>query len=224
MPRRTPAITRSGTSLCGKHWPVYQAAGVSTAPDRILVTNGGQHALTLLVRFLVSPRDRVLVPVPCYPGALEVFREAGAELATVPVGPAGLDVGEWTHAVNATKPRVAYLNLTHHNPTGTTVPGIVRYRIAEAAAANGVTLIDDTVVDDLGFARPPRIRGWDGTGARVLTVGSLSKTVWGGLRVGWIRGRPADIGALGALRAVHDLSGSCSISWPRRCSSRFCLR
>ena len=186
----------------------YETAGVATASDQILVSSGGQQALALLAHFLVSPGDRVLVQVPCYPGALEVFREVGADLVTVSASSAGLDVEAWIQAVNATKPRVAYLNLTHHNPTGLSVPGVVRRRFAEVAAARGVTLIDDTVLDDLGFAGPVPIRGWaEGSGARTFSVGSLSKTVWGGLRVGWVRGSREDIAGLAGLKAVHDLGG-----------------
>jgi DNA-binding transcriptional MocR family regulator len=186
----------------------YETVGIATTPDQILVSNGGQQALALLARFLVSPGDRVLVPVPCYPGALEVFREAGADLVTVPASSAGLDVEAWIQAVNTTKPRAAYLNLTHHNPTGTTVPGLVRRRLAEVAAARGVALIDDTVLDELGFAGPMPVQGWaEGSGARIFTVGSLSKTVWGGLRVGWIRGGQTDIAVLAGLKAVSDLGG-----------------
>jgi DNA-binding transcriptional MocR family regulator len=184
----------------------YEAAGIATASDQILATSGGQQALSLLARFLVSPGDRALVQVPCYPGALEVFREVGADLVTVPASSAGLDVDAWTQAVTETSPRVAYLNLTYHNPTGMSVPGVVRRRIAEVAAARGVTLIDDTVVDDLGFAGPVPIRGWaEGSDARIFRVGSLSKTVWGGFRVGWVRGSREDIAGLAGLKAVHDL-------------------
>src|SRR5690606_8111019 len=100
--------------------------GVPTDPDRILVTNGGQQALSLVARALVTPGDQVLVEAPTYPGALEAFREQAAVVRTLPVGLEGLG-----HAARERRPALAYVVATHHNPTGAVLPAGARRRLAE---------------------------------------------------------------------------------------------
>lgn len=182
----------------------YERRGVPTGPDRILVTTGGQQALSLLARALVQPGDRVLVEAPTYPGALEVFRDQAAVPRALPVGLTGLA------AVAAGERRVAlaYVIPTFHNPTGAVLPTLPRRRLAEDAAAAEVTLVEDEALVELGFPGervPPPLTAHDD---RVVSIGSLSKIVWGGLRIGWVRAPTALIGRLARLRAVHDLGGN----------------
>ncbi len=183
----------------------YTRRGVPTAPEQILVTNGGQQALSLLARAFVEPGGEVLVEAPTYPGALEAFRERSASLRTLPVG---LDGFETAVRSSARRPDLAYVVSTHHNPTGAVLPPLARRRLAVAAGAAGVPLIDDEVLAQLAFPgddTPPPLAAY---GATVITVGSLSKSVWGGLRVGWIRATEAIVDRLARLRAVHDLGGN----------------
>ncbi|BAL88593.1 putative GntR-family transcriptional regulator [Actinoplanes missouriensis 431] len=170
----------------------YRSRGLPTEPDQVLVTTGGQQALTLLARTLVRPGDRVLVQAPTYFGALEAFRAEGA----VPVtsGPAGL--------------AAVYGITAFHNPTGEVVPEPLRRRAALSASAAGVPLIDDEVLCDLGFpgaAVPPPMAVHS---ADVITIGSLSKVVWGGLRVGWVRASAGMVARLARMRTVMDLGGN----------------
>ncbi|WP_436496244.1 PLP-dependent aminotransferase family protein [Actinokineospora sp. HUAS TT18] len=175
----------------------YRARGVPTDPDQVLITSGGQQALSLLARALIQPGDRVLVEAPTYPGALEVFRGEGAVLRTLPVG--------FTQVESAA---LAYVIPTFHNPTGAVLPALPRRRLAENALAAGVQLIDDEALTDLGFPgeeTPPPLAAYD---SGVITIGSLSKVVWGGLRVGWVRAPASVVTRLARLRAVHDLGGN----------------
>jgi DNA-binding transcriptional MocR family regulator len=181
----------------------YAQRGVPTTPDQVLVTTGGQQALSLLARALVRPGDRVLVETPTYPGALEAFREESAVLRALPVGLPGLAAAATEHG-----PAFAYVIATFQNPTGAVLPALPRRRLAETAAAAGVVLIDDEVSAELGFPdepTPPPLAAYDD---RVITIGSLSKVVWGGLRIGWVRAPAPVIARLARLRAVHDLGGN----------------
>jgi DNA-binding transcriptional MocR family regulator len=181
----------------------YEVRGVPTTPDQVLVTTGGQQALSLLARTLVRPGDRVLVEAPTYPGALEAFRQEAAVLRALPVGLDG-----FASAVAAHSPVLAYVIATFHNPTGAVLSAWSRRRLAEAAAATGVVLVDDEVLTDLGFpgeAVPPPLAAYND---QVITIGSLSKVIWGGLRIGWVRAPAPVVARLARLRAVHDLGGN----------------
>ncbi|MEU4292212.1 PLP-dependent aminotransferase family protein [Kribbella sp. NPDC026596] len=181
----------------------YTGLGVPTAPEHVLVTNGGQQALSLLAHALVSPGDRVLVEAPTYPGALEAFREEGAVLRGLPVGLEGFEA-----AARDLRPAVAYVIPTYQNPTGSVLPRLARERLARAAAAVDVPLIEDEVPADLGFPGEPRPAPLAAYSDAVITVGSLSKSIWGGLRIGWVRAPAPLVNRLARLRAVHDLGGN----------------
>ncbi|MFF8610605.1 PLP-dependent aminotransferase family protein [Streptomyces sp. NPDC015346] len=193
----------------------YGVRGVPTGPEQTLVTTGAQQALALLTRLLVAPGDGVLVESPTYPGALDLFREAAAVPYPVAVGPDGIDVTEAIGMMERHRPALAYVVARFQNPTGAVLPSLPGRRLVEAANALGVPLVDDEVLTDLAFGtdaadgivgaegnpEPPPLSAF----GEVIGVGSLSKMVWGGLRIGWVRGPAALIGRLARLKAIHDL-------------------
>lgn len=182
----------------------YTGRGIPTSAEQIMITNGGQQAIALLATCLLRPGDQVAVEAPTYPGALEAYREAGA----VPV-PHGLGLDGFDKTVRERRPALAYVIATNHNPTGTTMPALRRSRLADTAASADVPIVEDEVLADLTFPGhevPPPIASH--RRATVISVGSLSKTVWGGLRVGWIRAPQPIINRLARLRAIHDLGGN----------------
>ncbi|GAB3426103.1 aminotransferase-like domain-containing protein [Flindersiella endophytica] len=181
----------------------YTRRGIPTTAEQILVTTGGQQALSLLARAFVAPGDRVLVEAPTYPGALESLRDEGAVLRTLPVGLAGFRSAAAQH-----QPRLAYVIPSFHNPTGAVLPALDRQHLARDAEAAGVTLIEDEALIDLGFpgAQPPP--PLVAHSATVVSIGSLSKIAWGGLRIGWVRADLPTITRLARLRSVHDLGGN----------------
>lgn len=181
----------------------YRERGLPTTPEQIMVTGGGQQALSLLAAVLVRPGGRVAVETPTYPGALEAFREEGAVPLPLPVGLDGLDAAVRNHPL-----ALAYVIPTNHNPTGSTLAALRRRRLVETAVAAGVPVVEDEVLADLVFPgreAPSPLAGHDPT---VVSVGSMSKSVWGGMRVGWIRARENVIARLARRRAVHDLGGN----------------
>ena len=181
----------------------YTRCGIRTDPDHILVTNGAQQALSLLARAFLTPGDRVLVESPTYHGALEAFREQAAVLRALPIGLNGLKAAASQH-----RPALAYVISTFHNPTGSVLSPLTRPTLVETCSDSGVPLIDDEVLSDLGFPgeqAPPPLTAF---GNSVISVGSLSKTVWAGLRIGWVRAPRPTIARLARLLAVHDLGGN----------------
>ncbi|MFF1507076.1 PLP-dependent aminotransferase family protein [Streptomyces sp. NPDC058326] len=183
----------------------YAVRGVPTGPAQILVTTGAQQALSLLTRLLLAPGDGVLVEAPTYPGALDLFREAAAVPLPVAVGPDGMDVAEAVRVIERHRPALAYVVARFQNPTGAVLPPLAGRRLVEAANALGVPIVDDEVLSDLAFdsasAPAPTLSAY----GEVIAVGSLSKVVWGGLRIGWVRGPAPLIARLARLKALHDL-------------------
>lgn len=179
----------------------YTARGLATTPSQILVTTGAQQALALLARLMITPGDKVVVEAPTYPGALEAFRESTADFVGVPVGD-----GDALVRAMRQRPAIAYVIPTHHNPSGAVMPVLTRQRVGAAAEDLGVRLIEDEVLAELSFdaATPLPIAAF----GPAVTIGSLSKVVWGGLRVGWVRAPASVIMQLARLKAVHDLGSN----------------
>ncbi|MEU2349844.1 PLP-dependent aminotransferase family protein [Modestobacter sp. NPDC049651] len=188
----------------------FDRDGLPTDAEQVLVTSGSQQALWLLAQVLVGPGDGVVVEEPTYRGALEVFRARGATLTSVPVRPDGPDLDLLAHALRR-RPRVLYCQPVAHNPTGSSIGAGVRRALADLLAAHeDVVVVEDAssadlVLDDRGVrpflatATPPD---------RTIVVGTASKLLWGGLRVGWVRAPHPVIARLIALRRAVDLGSA----------------
>lgn len=164
----------------------YTAGGLPTTADQILVTSGAQAALALLLDQLHDRRRPVLVEVPSYHGALGMLRRRQARLVTVGVTTDGWDHEHIEHAVKHSGAALAYLMPDFHNPTGALMSERARAHLARLADRHRLTVLVDETMRDLDLrtpAGPPAHL----TGRHVIAVGSTSKSVWGGLRIGWIR-------------------------------------
>jgi DNA-binding transcriptional MocR family regulator len=161
--------------------------GLPTEPDQLVITAGAQEALWLLSRVL--PDTRVLVSCPSYPGLVSAIAGTRAEIIHMPADTAGEDPRAIERA-GRTPGGVAYLMPTGHNPTGAVMPALRRQAMAAMADAGTVTVVEDLTLADLilgppgDLGAPPPIAALS---TRVIVVGSISKVLWGGLRVGWIR-------------------------------------
>ncbi len=182
----------------------YARRGLPTSPDQVLVTSGAQHGLGLVLGLLAAPGDRVLVDAPTYPHALDALRRAGCRPVPVALGPDGWDPDGLRAALRQSAPRLAYVIADFHNPTGRLMPGDQRAALVRAARDTRTTLVVDEALVDLGLDRQPP-EPVAAHGPDVLTLGSMSKSFWGGLRVGWVRGPEPVVARLAALRAGVDL-------------------
>lgn len=190
----------------------FQARGLPTRPEQILVTNGALHALDLTLRVTAPRGRRALVELPSYPAALDALRAAGARLTPVSVGPVsvgseGWDVDAIEAAARVQPPTLAYLIPDFHNPTGLVMDAGARRSALGALEDAGATVVIDETFAELnldGVSMPPPAAAFGSE--RTITVGSLSKAVWGGLRVGWARADPALIHRLVTARAATDLA------------------
>jgi DNA-binding transcriptional MocR family regulator len=185
----------------------YSERGVPTTPNEILVTTGAQSAIHLVSSVLLGRGDRVLIETPTYPHAADAFRRVDARLVGVPVSTDdGWDLDRAEQAFARTLPVVAYLMPDFQNPTGRSMSAQERATIAKAAERAGTILVLDETTADLDIDAPERAPGFiDGDPDTVVRIGSLGKTVWGGLRVGWIRAEADLVRRLVAARPAHEL-------------------
>jgi DNA-binding transcriptional MocR family regulator len=184
----------------------FTARGVATRPDQILITNGSMHGLDLLLRLLIGPGDRVLTELPTYPGALDAIRANGGRVVPVPMDAAGgWQVPQLQATLRQTAARLAYLTPDFHNPTGALIPADARRAVLMTARQTGTTVIIDESFVDLGFDATERPTADLDPG--VLTIGSVSKPIWGGLRIGWVRASTDLVHRLAALRTSIDMGG-----------------
>lgn len=154
-------------------------------PVRVLVTAGSQQALDLVARTLTGPGAAVVVEEPGYLGALQAWRAAGAALVPVPTDADGMDVERLAGQLAAGLRPVAVHTVTNfHNPSGVTLSRSRRRWLAELADRYGFVVVEDDPYAELRFGGEalPAVGAWT---ERAVTLGSFSKTVAPGLRVGW---------------------------------------
>jgi DNA-binding transcriptional MocR family regulator len=190
----------------------FTRRGLATVPEQILVTSGAQHALSLVIGLLTAPGDRVMVENPSYPNALEAIRRARLRSVSVPVTDTGWDIEIIESTLHQVVPQLAFLIPDFHNPTGLLMPGHERARILRAAQRTGTWLVIDETLADLALdvpASPPfAAHAAPGGAGQVITIGSMSKTHWGGLRIGWLRAPSRLVTELAGQRIATDMGGS----------------
>ncbi|KOU67840.1 MULTISPECIES: PLP-dependent aminotransferase family protein [Streptomyces] len=190
----------------------FTRRGLPTRPEQILVTSGAQQALALVVSLLCRAGDRVVTENPTYANALDALRHARLRTGSIAVSDTGWDMEIAESTLRQTVPRLAYVIPDFHNPTGALMPEEERLRLLAATRRTGTWLVvDETIADialDVPAPAPLASLAPRGGADHVVTIGSLSKTHWGGLRVGWVRATAKMITELTALRVSADMTGS----------------
>ncbi len=177
--------------------------GILCDPGRILVTSGTQQAIRLCSEALLRPGDPVWVEDPGYPAARRIFAAAGARPVPVPVDAAGLDVAAGRQ--RAERAPLAYVTPSHQFPTGVTMTMPRRLALLDWARETDGWILEDDYDSEFRYAGPPltALAGIDGH-ARVIYLGTFSKTLFAGLRMGYAVLPPALLGPITAARVVAD--------------------
>jgi DNA-binding transcriptional MocR family regulator len=186
----------------------YCARGLPTHPDEIMVTTGALHAIGLILATYIQPGDRVLVEQPTYHGALATMATRGIRPVPVAMTRDGWELDAVDAAIRQMSPSLAYLVPDNHNPTGMTLPVPERKRLAHIIAETRTrTIIDETITDIWLDEQVPAPFAASMSTRRdlVLTVGSMSKSCWGGLRIGWIRAERSTLTTVATLRPAIDV-------------------
>ncbi|POX46276.1 transcriptional regulator [Streptomyces sp. Ru71] len=181
--------------------------GLPTSADDLLVTTGSQQALSLLATALIEPGDTVLVENPCYLAALQVFGLAGARVIAVPGDEHGPDPRALQELVERERPKLLYTVPTFQNPTGRTMPAARRAELAAVAARCGLWIVEDDPYGELRY--DGESVGWiaahDDARDRTVLLGSFSKVMAPGLRLGWLRAPKALRRACAVAKQAADL-------------------
>jgi 2-aminoadipate transaminase len=182
--------------------------GRAVSPDDVLVTSGSQQALDLLAKVLIEPRDVVVTTDPAYLGALQAMQLFQPRLVGIGEDADGMRVEELAAALAAgLRPKLVYLTPTFANPSGTTMPAGRRAELAVLADRFGFLVAEDDAYRQLYFGVPPPppiAAGCD----RVVRLGSFSKVLGPGLRVGWMIAPPALRSAFVRAKQATDLHTS----------------
>ncbi len=187
----------------------YRQDGRITDVAQIHVTAGAHQAISLALGACTRPGDAVALEDPNYPGIFDILDRLGVRALRVPADRAGLLPAALERALDQDGAKVVYLQAGPHNPTGR-VPAPGRLRaLAEVFDRYDATVVEDTALAGLCFAGPVRPEMADlCRRAVVVSVGSLSKVAWGGLRIGWLRGPAPLVERTMHLRLANDLGAS----------------
>jgi DNA-binding transcriptional MocR family regulator len=181
--------------------------GLPTAVDQVVVTTGAQQAVNLAASVFVRPGDDVVVESPSLAGTLDIFRTRGGRFAVSPVDDDGVDVRIVRDIVARGRTGAIYVMPSYHNPTGVLMAERRRRALAELAATEHVPIVEDNALEHapLDDERVLPIAAFCPEDAPVVSAGSISKVVWAGLRVGWLRGPAALMARVAELKAMSDL-------------------
>ncbi|MCU1670953.1 MAG: hypothetical protein JWP40_3880 [Blastococcus sp.] len=186
----------------------YSARGLPTTPEQVLVTAGALHGVSTAFQTVLRRGQRLLVEQPTYPNALDAARALGVRLLPTALEPE--DPGAWLDTAERTlasaRPAAAYLMPDFQNPTGLLLDVAGRERLARALRRAGTTAVIDETFAELWLDTPPP-PPLAAFGDGHLSVGTLSKIAWGGLRIGWVRGNADVVRRLTAVAVRSTMAG-----------------
>jgi GntR family transcriptional regulator/MocR family aminotransferase len=182
--------------------------GLSAGADDVLVTRGSQMALTLVARALLRPGDTVAVEEFGYRPAWEAFRAAGATVVPVAIDSDGIDIDALKRLASRTTLRAVYVTPHHQYPTTVTLKAARRLALLALARAERIAIIEDDYDHEFHYDGRPvlPLASADHAGL-VVYVGTLSKVLAPGLRIGYIVAPPAVLRSASAIRSLLDIQG-----------------
>jgi DNA-binding transcriptional MocR family regulator len=186
----------------------FSGSGLPTTADEIVVTSGAHQAIALATQMYLRTGATVVIEQPSWPGCFDLFGAAGGRVVGVPLDDAGIRPDLLAAALAEHQPAMLFVMPTFHNPTGRLMSANRRRQVAELAAKYGVVVVEDNAYsawDPAGPEIPPPLAAFAPKNAEVFTIGSVSKAVWGGLRIGWIRAPKPLAERLARHKALADL-------------------
>ncbi|QXH44356.1 PLP-dependent aminotransferase family protein [Pseudomonas xanthosomatis] len=180
--------------------------GLQAPLEQIMLTESGTHAIDLICRFLLQPGDTVLVDDPCYFNFHAVLKAHRVNVVGVRYTATGPDIDAFAAALLAHAPRLYITNSGIHNPTGASLSAVTAHRLLKLADSSSLVIVEDDIFGDFEHTPAPRLAAFDGL-ARVIQIGSFSKTVSASIRCGYIAARSEWIESLVDLKIATTFGG-----------------
>ena len=181
--------------------------GIEAQSGQIILTDSGTQAIDLIMRFLLTPGDTVVVDDPCYFNFHALLRAHRVKVVGVPYTSNGPDADVFATTLAEHKPRLYITNAAIHNPTGATLSPANAYRVLQLAQEAGLYIIEDDIFADFEITPAPRLAALDGL-SRVFYIGSFSKTLSASLRCGYIAASSEWVESLLDLKIATGFGGS----------------
>jgi len=193
-------------------WMVLE--GKPTTPEEVLITSGSQQGLFLIAQTLLDPGDIVFVESPTYFGSIQVFRALRAKIVTIPVDKDGMRMDILESLLNHQIPKLIYTLPTFQNPSGAVLSLERRKALLELAYRFQVPIVEDDPYSKLNYEKvpPPPLKVLDRHN-HVIYLGTFSKLLFPGLRIGWMVAPPAMLDRLKQLRQLVDLHSNNIGQW-----------
>jgi 2-aminoadipate transaminase len=173
--------------------------------DIIQVTTGSQQALDLIGRAFINPGDYIMTESPTYLGALSAFNFYQARYCTVPMDDEGMIVEMAEEEIRKCKPKLIYVVPNFQNPSGITMSGARREMLVEIAAKYQIPIIDDNPYGELRYSGNPEPSLKALGGNAVVSLGTFSKIISPGVRLGWVAACPEVVSMMERMKQSADL-------------------
>ena len=178
--------------------------GLDLSPDNLIVTSGSMQALALLADHFITADGYTIVEAPTYHGFLSILQQRDAPMIGIPMTPKGMNLTLLEQYLESHRPKLIYTISTLHNPTGITTGVGHRRKLLSLAQQYDCLIVEDNAYEPLSFeTTPPPIKAFDTTD-QVIYVGTFSKTLMPGLRVGYIAITGEQNTALTERKLLHD--------------------
>lgn len=181
--------------------------GATVLSERLFLTAGASQGLDLISQYFVKPGDTVFVEDPTYFLALRILREKNLRIVPIPIDAEGIDVAALEDLLKIEKPAFLYTIPTHHNPTSITLSSERRRKLVRLARKYGFFVVADEVYQLLNYEGnvPARLAAFDDN--QVISLGSFSKILSPGVRLGWIEAAPEYISTLSRSGVIQSGGG-----------------
>ena len=164
-----------------------QERGIATTADRVLITSGSQQGIDLTGKIFIERGDMVVVESPCYVAALQAFSGYEAGFIPIDTDDKGMRPDQLEEALEHSRPKLIYIVSEFGNPKGTTLSVERRHKLIELSARYRIPILEDNPYSELRYAgeRLAPLAALDSSGL-VIHLGTFSKTISPGLRIGWL--------------------------------------